>query len=292
MPWLQLEFEIEQIYAEEFSFFLEQLGATAISLSASSNEAIFDEGDEENLLWDKTHVEALFDSEHDVDSLIIRLNKFASGKVTLNHKIKLLEDRDWVDEFKSEYQPLFFLDKICISPSWHEQLKNKIPTIILDPGLAFGTGAHPTTSLCIEWFCVNDINNKIVIDYGCGSGILSMVAAKLGAKKVYAIDIDEGVLKVAGENIKNNKLEEIIVLGKPENLRIPKADILVANILKNPLIKLFDKFSRLTKSGGHLVLSGIVNKQVDECLSKYKSNFNMDKPVLRESWASLHGARH
>ena len=138
---------------------------------------------------------------------------------------------------------------------------------------------------------MNNMENKVVIDYGCGSGILSMVAAKLGARKVYAVDNDETALEIAQENIKNNKLGKIVSTVDTENLSIPKADILVANILLNPLMKLYGEFSRLTKKNSHIILSGVLNEQAEKCLATYRDNFNMDKPVLKKSWVSLHGVR-
>jgi len=289
MRWVQLELETNQAYTEELSVLLEEFGAISISLTASSDEPIFDEGVEDNALWHKTKLTALLNPKCNIDSLLLQLNQCLGSDAV--QKIKFLKDKDWIHEFKSKYQPIFFLNKICISPSWHKLSENKIPTIILDPGLAFGTGMHPTTSLCIEWFCQNNIKNKIVIDYGCGSGILAMVAAKFGAKKVFAIDIDEQAIQTARENITKNKLDEKILVDNPKNVIIPKADILVANILQNPLKKLLKEFSSLTKSGGHIILSGLLAEQAEQCSITYEAHFNMDKPVLRENWASLHGMR-
>ena len=289
MRWLQFELETNQAYAEELSVLLEEFGAISISLTASSDEPIFDEGVEDNALWHKTKLTALLNPKCNIDSLLLQLNQCLGSDAV--QKIKFLKDKDWIHEFKSKYQPIFFSNKICISPSWYKPSENKIPTIILDPGLAFGTGMHPTTSLCIEWFCQNNIKNKIVIDYGCGSGILAMVAAKFGAKKVFAIDIDEQAIQTARENITKNKLDEKILVDNPKNVIIPKADILVANILQNPLKKLLKEFSSLTKSGSHIILSGLLAEQAEQCSATYGAHFNMDKPVLRENWASLHGMR-
>ena len=291
MSWLQLELETNQTHAEELSTLLEQLGAISVSLTASSSEPVFDESDKDNTFWERTKLSVLLNSKCNINNLLIQLNSHVGSNAIYSHNIKFLENKDWVNEFKSKYQPIFFLNKICISPSWCEPSKNKITTIVLDPGLAFGTGDHPTTSLCIEWFCKNDINNKIVIDYGCGSGILAMVAVKFGAKKVFAIDIDEQALNTTRENIEKNKLQEKILVCHPENAVILKADILVANILQNPLKKLLKKFSSLTKSGGHIILSGLLSTQTKECLAAYRTHFNMDEPALRKSWASLHGVR-
>ena len=289
MSWLQLELETTQSHVEELSALLEKYDAISISLTALSDEPIFDEGAEDNALWRKIKLTTLLKPKCDIDNLLQKINQRLGNNAI--YKIKFLKDKDWVHEFKSKYQPIFFSNKICISPSWCEPSENKIPTIILDPGLAFGTGMHPTTSLCIEWLCQNNIDKKIVIDYGCGSGILAMAAVKFGAKKVFAIDIDEQAIQTARENIAKNKLDKKILVEHPKNIIIPKADILVANILQNSLTKLLKEFSSLTKTGSHIILSGLLAEQAGQCSIAYAKHFNMDKPVLRENWAILHGIR-
>ncbi|MCZ6803221.1 MAG: 50S ribosomal protein L11 methyltransferase [Proteobacteria bacterium] len=163
--------------------------------------------------------------------------------------------------------------------------------MILDPGLAFGTGSHPTTSLCIEWLAENDITDKVVIDYGCGIGVLAMVAALPGAKEVFAVDIEQQALQAARENSGRNNLAKIIHIDHVDEVSLPTADILVANILMNPLKELIEKFSRLTKSGGHIILSRLLHVQAEECLAAYASCFNMDEPVFNSEWTRLYGIR-
>lgn len=305
MSWLQLELETNQTQAEELSELLEQFGAVSVSLTASSDEPLFDtqgqgekpgedqseDNNDNKKLWQKTRVIALLHPDSDLDIMLVCLRDRIGADNIYQHKIELLKDKDWVSEFKAEHQPLFFSDRVCISPSWCDRPENNIPTLVLDPGLAFGTGAHPTTSLCIEWLAENDLTNKTVIDYGCGSGILAMVAALLGAKKVYAVDIDNQALQAARDNISTNDLTETIVLGHVDDCPLPVADILIANILMNPLKELVDKFSGLTKSGGNIILSGLLHVQAQECLDEYGACFNMDEPVFNSEWTRLHGIR-
>ena len=300
MAWLQLELETNQTQAEELSELLEQFGAVSVSLVASSDEPLFDtqgqdedpsEGDNNNKLWQKTRVVALLHPDSDLDILLVCLRDRIGADNIYQHKIELLKDKDWVGEFKAEHQPLYFSDRVCISPSWCDQSENTIPTLVLDPGLAFGTGAHPTTSLCIEWLAENDLTNKVVIDYGCGSGILAMVAALLGAKEVYAVDIDKQALQAARDNIDRNKLAEIIVVDHVDNITLPVADILIANILMNPLKELLEKFSELTRPEGDIILSGLLHVQAEECLETYSACFNMDEPVFNSEWTRLHGIK-
>jgi ribosomal protein L11 methyltransferase len=295
MSWLQLELETNQAKAEELSELLEQFGAVSVSFTASSNEPLFDtqgQGeDDNNKLWQKTRVIALLHLDTDLDIMLVCLRDRIGADNIYQHKIELLKDKDWVGEFKAQHEPLFFSERVCISPSWCDRPENNIPTLILDPGLAFGTGAHPTTSLCIEWLAENDLGDKVVIDYGCGSGILAMVAALLGAKKVYAVDIDQQALEAARENINRNDLAEKIVVGHVDDCDLPVTDILVANILMNPLKGLVEKFSGLTKHGGNIILSGLLHVQAEECLAAYASCFNMDEPVFNSEWTRLHGIR-
>jgi ribosomal protein L11 methyltransferase len=292
MSWLQLELETHQAQAEELSELLEQFGAVSVTLTASSDEPVFDAESETKKLWDRTKLIALLHPDSDLDIMLVCLRDRIGGENIFSHKIELLKDKDWVSEFKSAHEPIIFSDRICICPSWCEPPKNNLPTLILDPGLAFGTGSHPTTSLCIEWLAENDLTDKVLIDYGCGSGILAMVAALLGAKHVYAVDIDEQALQAARENINQNNLTEKISVSHVDNASLPEADILVANILMNPLKGLIEKFSALTKSDGDIILSGLLHVQAEECLEAYASCFNMDEPVFDQEWTRLHGIRH
>ena len=301
MAWLQLELETNQTQAEELSELLEQFGAVSVSLTASSDEPLFDtqgqdpgEDQIENnnkKLWQKTRVIALLHPDSDLDIMLVCLRDRIGADNIYQHKIELLKDKDWVGEFKAEHQPLFFSDRVCISPSWCDQPENNIPTLVLDPGLAFGTGAHPTTSLCIEWLAENDLSNKVVIDYGCGSGILAMVAALLGARKVYAVDIDEQAIQAARENINRNNLTDKIVMAHVDDCELPVADVMVANILMNPLKDLREKFSQLIRPEGDIILSGILHVQAEECLDAYGACFNMDEPVFNSEWTRLHGIK-
>lgn len=291
MSWLQLELETHQAQAEELSELLEQFGAVSVTLTASSDEPVFDEESETKKLWNKTRLIALLHPDSDLDIMLVCLRDRIGADNIFSHKIELLKDKDWVSEFKSAHQPLLFSDRVCICPSWCEPAKNNIPTLILDPGLAFGTGSHPTTSLCIEWLAEHDLTDKIVVDYGCGSGILAMVAALLGAKQVYAVDIDEQALQAARENSDRNNLTEKIVVNHVDDASLPVADVLVANILMNPLKALIEEFSALTKPGGDIVLSGLLHVQAEECLAAYASCFNMGQAVFNQEWTRLHGTR-
>ncbi len=295
MAWLQLELEINQTKVEALLALLEQFDVMSVTLTAASHEPLFHTKqhtvNEPQDFWQKTRVTVLLHPDADRDIVLVCVQDCIGTDNIYQHKFAWLQDKDWVSECKAAHQPLFFSNRICISPSWCDQQDHDIPTLILDPGCAFGTGTHPTTALCIEWLATNDLANKIVIDYGCGSGILAMVAARLGAKTVYAVDIDEHAIQFAKDNISRNNLADKIVIGHVDNVSLPDTDILLANILMRPLQALSDTFSRLTKTAGHIVLSGLLRTQAEACLATYAPCFNMDKPVFSAEWIRLHGSK-
>ena len=292
MPWLQLTLESDLESAEQLSELLEQFGAVSVSLTAMSDEKIFGQAIEKDpVLWQQTRVIALLHEDTDLDTLLVCLrNRVGEGKIG-KHEISMLEDRDWVNEFKSGHGVKIFADRLCVCPSWCDLPQDDIPHIILDPGLAFGTGTHETTAACLEWLAENDVKDKTVIDFGCGSGILALAAVKLGAKKVYAVDIDPQALQATEENAKRNEIRERLHIAHPDDIQLPVADVLVANVLLNPLQELANHFSELVRSSGDLVLSGLLSTQVQECLEAYQSWFNMDEPIFKQEWSLLHGTR-
>ena len=292
MSWLQLTLESDFESAERLSELLEQFGAVSISLTAMSDEKIFGQAIEKDpVLWQQTRVIALLHEDTDLDTLLVCLrNRAGEGKIG-KHEISILEDRDWVNEFKSAHGVKIFAESLCVCPSWCELPGDDLPHIILDPGLAFGTGNHETTAACLEWLAENNIRGKTVIDFGCGSGILALAAVKLGAEKVYAVDIDPQALKASEENAKRNGITDRLVIAHPEDIQLPVVDILVANVLLNPLQELASLFSELVQPSGDLVLSGLLSTQAEECLEAYQSWFNMDGPVFKQEWSLLHGIR-
>ena len=182
--------------------------------------------------------------------------------------------------------------RLHIIPSWlSPPTDDDKPSIIIDPGLAFGTGTHVTTALCLEWLAQNNIEGKSIIDYGCGSGILALAAARLGADKVFAVDTDPQAIAAAQFNIRRNHFEKVISVSSPDQLSLIEVDILIANILMGPLLELASIFSVLVRPDGQLVLSGILATQVEECLATYSRWFKMSDPKFRDEWAVLHGYR-
>ena len=205
---------------------------------------------------------------------------------------RFIKEIDGVRLTLDRFQPIQFGDRLWICPSWQKPVEPNAVNVILDPGLAFGTGSHPTTALCLEWLEKNKVKDCTVIDYGRGSGILGIAAYKLGAAKVYAVDHDPNALDSALNNARQNDIQgnDFIAL-LPENMQIEPADIVIANILAGPLLALCDQLASLTKPGGYIVLSGILANQVQNITKSYNVWYNVNQPVFKDEWALLEGIR-
>jgi len=291
MAWLQLTLEVAALQVEAVTEFLEKFNAGSISFRPSSGEPLFAGAEEEHVLWRKTFISALIDVETDMDILLACLRNQIGRQNIFSRRIDRLEDRDWIESYKKAFSPLVFADRLCICPSWLTPQPGHEHTVILDPGLAFGSGAHATTHMCLDWLARNEINDSIIIDYGCGSGILALAAARLGARHVYAVDIDFQALEASAKNTQINNLGKKISILAPGGEILPPADILIANILLTPLLELADRFAELVADGGCIVLSGILSTQAQECLETFGRWFKMEAPLYREEWALLYGRR-
>jgi len=292
MAWLQLTFESNRESANTLSELLEQFGAVSVSLSASSNELLFGQGSSKSEdLWEQTRVTALLHEDTDLDTLIVVARNRVGADQIRQHQIELIEDRDWVSEYQQTHGPRIFGDQLCICPGWCTP-PDHIPNILmLDPGLAFGTGTHDTTGMCLDWLVDHDVCGKQVIDYGCGSGVLALAALKLGAAHAWAVDIDAQALEATRANADRNQLSDQITIMHPDAIELPVVDMLLANVLLNPLKILATKFAGLVSADGVVVISGILATQAEECLAAYQSWFNMQTPVFRREWALLEGTR-
>ena len=292
MSWLQLTLECPEADVEKLSQLLEKFNADSISLSAVSGAALLADGAglrEE--FWERTRISALLHEDTDLDILLACLRNCAGTDHILGHQIALIDDRDWVGEVQQSHQPRIFGNQLCICPGWCSP-PDPIPhLIILDPGLAFGTGGHDTTAMCLDWLVQNEISGRVVIDYGCGSGVLALAAASLGASHVYAVDIDPQALEASRFNADRNNLHGNITVAHPDRIKLPVADILLANVLLSPLLELAPEFARRVCGGGSVVLSGVLAVQSEECLAAYQTWFNMDAPWYRSEWALLYGTR-
>jgi ribosomal protein L11 methyltransferase len=208
------------------------------------------------------------------------------------YKIELLEDKDWEREWMDNFHPMKFGERLWVCPSWKPVPDENAVNVMLDPGLAFGTGTHPTTALCLAWLDSQNLQDKIVIDFGCGSGILAIAALKLGAKRVIGIDIDPQAITASRDNAQRNNVSEQLELYLPADLPTGVvADVLVANILAGPLRELSTNIEAVVKENGLLALSGILQQQADELVEVYSQWFKMDKPEIKDEWARLSGIK-
>ena len=288
MAWIQLIFTSSPQQAESLSDALSECGAAAVTFQDNADQPIYEPTIGETPLWSATSVIALFDAETDTEALLTALRS-QIGELP-DHRIEAVEDKDWEREWMENFKPICFGEKLWIVPSWHEPPQPDAVNILLDPGLAFGTGTHPTTALCLQWLDKADLTGKTVIDYGCGSGILAIAAALLGANKVIGVDTDPQALEATQANAQRNGV--IIETYLPQHCPTVECDLLLANILAGPLMELMPRFVELTRPDTQLVLSGILDVQADTVSQHYQAEFEMDNAVVLEEWVRLSGVRH
>jgi ribosomal protein L11 methyltransferase len=233
----------------------------------------------------------LYDASHDMDKVLNYLKGIHPDKDNMAYKLEQLEDKDWEREWMDNFHPMKFGQRLWICPSWREVPEPEAVNVMLDPGLAFGTGTHPTTALCLTWLDGLDLKGKTVVDFGCGSGILSLAALKLGAKKVIGIDIDPQALQASLENAKRNQCEDRLELFLPKDQPEFKADVVVANILAGPLRELAPVIIEYVASEGVLALSGVLEEQAQQLQQIYGQYCQMDPFVVQEEWVRLSGTR-
>ncbi|OOZ41574.1 ribosomal protein L11 methyltransferase [Solemya pervernicosa gill symbiont] len=291
MDWIQITFESSAKDAERLSETLSELDAASVSLKDSGDQPIFEPELGTEPLWGDTQVVALFPGSIDLDALMKELSHRIRPIKLPPWKQEPLEERDWTREWMTDFKPIQFGERIWVVPSWHEPPEPEAINIMLDPGLAFGSGTHPTTALCLEWLDGLDLHDKQVIDYGCGSGILAIAAAKLGARAALGIDIDPQALTATRDNAEQNGVAEKINVALPENAPEFETEVVVANILAGPLVELAPQLSALLPAGGQIGLSGILEEQAKMVRDAYLPFFAMAEPVVRDDWVRLSGVR-
>jgi len=288
MPWIQLKIDTNKNQAEALSDALSELGAQAVTLEDRADQPIFEPPPGATPLWQEVCLVGLFDAAMDIQPIVTALQA-QFGK--LHWIADPLEDKDWVREWMDSFQPIRFGERLWIVPSWRDAPDEQAVNLRLDPGLAFGTGTHPTTALCLEWLDAHAPQGLAVIDYGCGSGILGIAALKLGAKQCVGVDTDPQALLASRNNATQNNAADTLTLYLPDQAEITPADLLLANILANPLITLAERLASLTKPGGQIVLSGILAEQAPQVSAAYARYFDMAAPVQREDWIRLEGVK-
>lgn len=291
MAWHQISIVSNESSATAISDFFSEIGAVSVTYMSATTKPVYEPNIGETRIWKQTKIIALFEldaSPELIKDLLFR--QFADNSMTDWH-VEVLADQTWERAWMEHYQPMCFGRHLWVYPSGQEQYVEGTVSLILDPGLAFGTGTHPTTALCLEWLASHDVTDKIVIDFGCGSGILAVAAILLGAKEVHAIDIDPQALTATIENAQKNQVAAKIKTYLPDEFQAFAADIVLANILAKPLIELSSVISRLVKPQGQLILSGILTEQADAVSNAYHAGFVISPPIIQEDWCRLDGLK-
>jgi len=275
--------------AEILSDLLTDLGALSVSMQDAADEAVFQLEPGESPLWKHTKLEALFNDSTSTKLAINRLKKQEPNLIKNDFYMETLEDQDWVRITQQHFHPQKHGKDLWVCPAWSDVSELSGTIVKIDPGLAFGTGTHPTTSLCLEWLANHPPTNKTVIDYGCGSGILSLAALALDARKVWAIDHDPQALTATHSNAKLNDYDHADKLAvlTPKECKNISADIMIANILANPLIELAPKLVALIKPGGQLVLSGLLENEIERVCDAYHGLMTVATTQVNHGWGLI-----
>ncbi|EKF9179205.1 50S ribosomal protein L11 methyltransferase [Vibrio cholerae] len=293
MPWIQIKLNATNDNAEAIGdMLMEETGAVSVTFLDAKDTPVFEPLPGETRLWGDTDVVALYEADMDTSLILQQIkasNMLAEG---FAHKVEQVENKDWEREWMDNFHPMQFGRRLWICPSWREVPDPQAVNVMLDPGLAFGTGTHPTTALCLEWLDNLDLSGKTVIDFGCGSGILAIAAIKLGAAKVIGIDIDPQALLASKDNAARNGVEDQIEVylpkDQPEGL---VADVVVANILAGPLRELSPIIKGLLKPGGQLAMSGILDTQAESVAEFYRDDLELDPIAEKSEWCRISGRK-
>ena len=291
MPWLQVRLAITPEQAETYEDALLEVGAVSVTFMDAEDQPIFEPDLGTTPLWTHTHLLALFEADTDEASLVAHLELLTGGTLP-EHQIERIEDQDWERSWMDNFQPMRFGRRLWIVPSWHEAPEPDAVNLLLDPGLAFGTGTHPTTALCLEWLDGQDLAGCEVLDFGCGSGILAIAALLLGARQAVGTDIDPQALEASRDNALRNGIDPArFPVYLPADLPAKPAELVVANILAGPLVSLAPQITSLVAPGGRLALSGILAEQAEEVRTAYADAFDLDPTAEKDGWVRISGVR-
>ena len=294
MSYQQASIPVSESLAELLSDALMEHGALSAAIEdafagTENEQPIFGEPNmPQQQMWQQSLIIALFSEHADVAQIVA--NAAASIHIQPpEYSLETLEEQDWVRLTQSQFDPIKISDRLWITPTWHDAPDANAINLRLDPGLAFGTGSHPTTHLCLQWLDDNLRGGESVLDYGCGSGILTIAALKLGAGSAIGVDIDPQAIKASNDNAAQNEVQAAFYL--PDGLPQGQFDVVVANILANPLRMLGDMLAGRTKTGGKIVLSGILEEQIDEMSAIYAQWFDLAPAIVSNGWACINGVK-
>ncbi|MFH6599078.1 50S ribosomal protein L11 methyltransferase [Pseudomonas sp. BMW13] len=291
MPWLQVRLAITPEQAETYEDALLEVGAVSVTFMDAEDQPIFEPDLGTTPLWSHTHLLALFEADTDETALLAHLQLLCGGALP-EHQVERIEDQDWERSWMDNFQPMRFGQRLWIVPSWHAAPEPQAVNLLLDPGLAFGTGTHPTTALCLEWLDGQQLEGCSVIDFGCGSGILAIAALLLGAPQAVGTDIDPQALEASRDNASRNGIDPArFPVYLPADMPQQQADVVVANILAGPLVALAAQITTLVRGGGRLALSGILAEQAEEVRAAYAEAFDLDPTAVKDGWVRISGVK-
>ncbi|MBC3934707.1 50S ribosomal protein L11 methyltransferase [Undibacterium sp. CY7W] len=299
MGWIEIVIEVAREHAESLSDALMETGALSVSVEdadegTEAEKPLFGEPgmEPDEAAWDRSRVVALADVDIDHVTLVAEAAASIGLPATPSYTTRSVEEQDWVRLTQSQFAPIHIGKNIWVVPSWHDAPDANALVLELDPGLAFGTGSHPTTRLCMEWLEAHAPQDLSVLDYGCGSGILAMVAKKLGAAKVIGVDIDPQAIESAGFNAERNHCDIEYALPEPFSVAYPESEkfnVVVANILSSPLKLMAPMLAGRVAPGGALILSGVLARQAEEVAAAYAPFIQLSVWAEHEGWVALAG---
>ncbi|KZZ48625.1 MAG: 50S ribosomal protein L11 methyltransferase [Saccharospirillaceae bacterium] len=295
MSWIQIRIHAQRAQVNSIEEALLAQGALSVTLQDDADQPILEPELGTNPIWDETQIIGLFEANQNSEILLKNLNDFyqnLSAQPLPKHKLEILEDKDWIRAWMEDYHPMQFGQRLWVCPSWQTPPQPDAVNLMLDPGLAFGTGTHPTTDLCLQFLDQEVTGKELVVDYGCGSGILGIAALLLGSEKMVGVDIDPQALTATRDNAgRNNIRDDLYDVFLPDKTPDVKADIMVANILAGPLQALAPDIARLTRQGGKLALSGLLAEQAEDVSQCYSQWYNMNPAKQLGDWVLLTGTR-
>lgn len=287
MSWLRVIIDAHRDEADTVEQVLTDSGALSVSLEDRQDEPMFEYAPGDMPLWSETRLTGLYAAGTDTTAIIDQVTD-TLGHTPIQTAVEEMIDQDWERVWLERFQPIEVGRGLWICPTQMDPPEPQAVTVFIDPGLAFGSGTHPTTAMCLDWLSRHDLSGKNVLDYGCGSGILAIAALKLGAATALATDIDPQALTVTTDNARLNGVEANLATCLPDKVT-GQFDVVVANILSGPLVELADTLSGYVKAGGHLVLSGILESQTQDILAAYGGRFAL-AVTERDGWIRADGA--
>jgi ribosomal protein L11 methyltransferase len=295
MEWQQFVMNLDTLNPASVEEILVRHGAQSVTFSDAGDVPVLEPGPGETPLWSNTRITGLFDPGVDMDEVLADLRSSLALDRLPDHCLETLADRDWEREWLRDFRPMRFGRRLWICPADSKPDRSDAIIVRLDPGLAFGTGTHATTAMCLEWLDTVDLLGRTLLDYGCGSGVLAIAALKLGSRHVHAMDIDVQAITATRENALQNEVEDRLTVTAREQDIDGQFDVVVANILAGPLVELATSISNRVKSGGQLALSGILSEQATEVLDAYAPWVDFGQPEFRQqdgqTWVRLAGRK-